>query len=397
MSAHGERLEPVGGPVLTRPFLALGALAASAMLLVLWRFVVGLGPATALSDGYPWGTWKVFNVIVLTALASGGYATALLVYALNRGEYHPLARTAILTSALGYTAGVLALGVDIGRPWNFWRLGLIWEWNLHSVLLEVAVCISVYLIFLWLEAAPPVLEEWARQPEGSRLRGAAAWLTPRLERAYPFVVAAAITLPSMHQSSLGSLFLLSGPRVHPLWQTPLLPLFFLLSCWFLGYACVVIVSLLSSLAWRRPVETRLLGGLSKVMAYVMLAFVALRLADVVARGQVWRAFAFDLYALLFLAEAAALACGALMLLDARRRADAGSLLRLAMIVAIGGGLYRLDASLVAFMPGTNWSYFPSVIELVITLGFASLAVLGYIYAVKRFPVLPAARPGAGQV
>ncbi len=119
MSTHAVRLEPVGGPILTRPFVLLAILATVAMALVGWRFIVGLGPSTALTDGYPWGAWKIFSVIVLTALASGGYATAILIYVLNRNEYHPLARTAIITSALGYTTGVMALGVDIGRPWNF--------------------------------------------------------------------------------------------------------------------------------------------------------------------------------------------------------------------------------------------------------------------------------------
>jgi Ni/Fe-hydrogenase subunit HybB-like protein len=387
MSAHDAQLKPVGGPVLTKPFMALGALALIAILLVLWRFVVGLGPATALSDGYPWGAWKVFNVIVLTALASGGYATAMLVYALNKGKYHPLARTAILTSAMGYTTGVMALGVDIGRPWNFWRLALVWNWNLHSVLLEVAICISVYLIFLWLEVAPPVLDDWKRSPH-DRLKRFAAWVTPKLHSAYPFIIAAAITLPSMHQSSLGSLFLLAGPRVHPLWQTPLLPGLFLLSCWFLGYACVVIVALLSSLAWKRPLDINVLASLSKIMAYVMLAFLGVRFIDVAVRGRLALAFSFDFYSLMFLLEAAIMLVASLLILS-MRRPSAGALLRLAMLVAIGGGLYRLDASLIAFMPGSNWSYFPSIIEMIITLGFIAMAVMGYLFAVKRYPILPA--------
>src|SRR5271169_3757909 len=122
MTTSHEEFEPVGGPLFTKSYIALCLFAAIGMALVVWRFFVGLGPATALSDGYPWGAWKVFNVIVLTALGSGGYATAILVYVLNRGKYHPLARTAILTSVLGYTFGVIALGVDIGRPWNFYNV-----------------------------------------------------------------------------------------------------------------------------------------------------------------------------------------------------------------------------------------------------------------------------------
>jgi Ni/Fe-hydrogenase subunit HybB-like protein len=395
MTAHHEKLEPVGGPLFTKPFVALCLLAVVGMALVVWRFFVGLGPATALSDGYPWGVWKVFNVIVLTALGSGGYATALLVYVLNRGKYHPLARTAILTSVLGYTFGVIALGVDIGRPWNFYNALFLWQWNLHSVLLEVAMCISTYVIFLWIEMAPPFLEKWAAGPM-NRLKRLAMWGTPKLDLSYPFIVAMAILLPSMHQSSLGSLFLLAGPRVHPLWQTPLLPLLFLLSCWFLGYSCVVIVSLLSSYVWNRPFEIRMIGSLSRVMAWVILAFVVVRFIDIGYRGHTDLAFTLDFYGSFFLLETVLLVVSAFGLLSTESLDEPGWIMRMAMMVAVGGSLYRLDTGITAFMPGSNWSYFPSVIELIIVFAFMAMCGIVYIYIVKRFAILPAGGPaGAG--
>lgn len=385
MSHHADQYAPVGGRIATRPFRLLALLFSAALVVTAWRWVVGLGPATALSDGYPWGAWKVFNVIVLTALASGGYATALLVYVLNRGKYHPLVRTALLTSALGYTTGVIALGIDIGRPWNFYRLAVLPGWNLHSVLLEVAVCISVYIVFLWLEMAPPFLEVWSKRPEG-RLKRFAVKVSPGLEKAFPWILAMAILLPTMHQSSLGSLFLLAGYKVHPLWQTPLLPLLFLVSCWALGIATVVAVSLLSSLAWNRPLHLDMLRPISRVMSWLLLALVALRFGDVIWRGQLGRAFALDGFSVLFLLEAALLAAPALFIL-ARRSIGAGALLKAAAGAVAGGGLYRLDASLIAYRPPGHWSYFPSIPELIISLGFVGLAVLAYLYIVKRFPIL----------
>jgi Ni/Fe-hydrogenase subunit HybB-like protein len=246
--------------------------------------VFGLGSIAALNDGYPWGPWKVLSVIVFTAYASGGYAVALLVYVMNRQRYHALTRTALLTSALGYTAAVITLGIDIGRPWNFWRLIVVTGWNLRSVLLEIAVCISTYIIFLWLEMAPPFLEQWKKSNVGPLKKFAGA-ATPLLERALPWTVAMAIVLPSMHQSSLGSLMLLAGPRLHPYWQTPLLPLLFLFSCWMLGYAFVIVASMLSSLAWRRPLLVRELRSLAHVMAWITLVGAVVRVADLVARGQ----------------------------------------------------------------------------------------------------------------
>lgn len=386
MSARHADSEPIGGPLLTPTVVALGVVAAAGLLVVAYRLIAGIGAVSALNDAYAWGPWKAFSVIVLTAFASGGYAVALLVYALHRKTYHAIARTAILTSALGYTAGVITLGIDIGRPWNFWRLIIVTGWNLHSVLLEVAVCISVYLVFLWLEMAPPLFERWKDGPAGPLRRMAMRW-TPVLDRFMPYIVAMAIVLPSMHQSSLGSLMLLAGPRLHPYWQTPLVPLLFLLSCWMLGYAFVVIASLLSSLAWNRPVEITPLSGLSRIAAWITLAFLAVRVGDLAARGLLGTAP--DGYTILLLVESALLLVPALFLSRATSHTSPQHLFQWAAVLLVGGGLYRLDTALIAFMPGEEYSYFPTVAEMLVTFGFTALAVIAYIVIVKRFPILPA--------
>jgi len=115
---------PVGGRLLTLPYKILLALAALGTVLIVWRFAAGLGAATAMSDGYPWGLWITFDVVIGTALACGGYAIAILVYVFNRGRYHPLVRPAVLTSALGYTIAGLSVAVDVGRPWHMWKVPL---------------------------------------------------------------------------------------------------------------------------------------------------------------------------------------------------------------------------------------------------------------------------------
>jgi Ni/Fe-hydrogenase subunit HybB-like protein len=388
VSGHREHVTPVGGQIFTPTFKILMAFFILSMLLVAWRFAVGIGPASALNDGYPWGAWKIMNVVVLTALASGGYAIALLVYVLNRGRYHPLVRTAILTSALGYTTGVIALGVDIGRPWNFWRIIFVSEWNIHSVLLEIAVCITIYLVFLWIEVAMPMLEQWSKQPHG-RLKEFSIRVTPVLDRWFPWIIASALLLPTMHQSSLGSLFLLAGPRLHELWLTPYLPLLFLVSCYALGYAAVVIVSMLSSVIYKRPLEFEMLSKLSRTMAYILIAFLVLRWSDIALRGSLPAAFALDRFSVFFLIESALLFGAALGLLSKRYGQRPDSVFRMAMLIVLGGSMYRLGASLIGFMPGSNWSYFPSVPEMTISLGFVALAVMGYVYMVKRFPILTA--------
>ncbi|HET7452183.1 MAG TPA: NrfD/PsrC family molybdoenzyme membrane anchor subunit, partial [Thermoanaerobaculia bacterium] len=146
---------PVGGRLATRPFVTLAAIFAIGAALILWRLVAGLGATTALSDGYPWGLWIAFDVVTGTALACGGYAMAILVYVLNRGKYHPMVRSAVLTSALGYTIAGLSVVLDIGRPWLAWKIPVFfWSWNLHSALLEVALCIMAYMVVLWIELSP---------------------------------------------------------------------------------------------------------------------------------------------------------------------------------------------------------------------------------------------------
>jgi Ni/Fe-hydrogenase subunit HybB-like protein len=392
MAAHHGHETPVEGPLWTRPFIALAAFTAFAMLVVVYRFAFGIGAVSALNDGYAWGTWKIINVVVLTAVGSGGFATAVLVYFLNRQRYHSLVRVAILTSAMAYTTGVIALGMDIGRPWNFWVILKVWEWNLHSVLLEIAVCVSLYIAFLWVEMAVPMLERW-RGSDRPKLRRYAETASRWIDRAFPWIIAMAILLPTMHQSSLGSLFLLSGPRIHPLWNTDFLPLLFLISAFFMGWGLVIMAAQLSAHVWRRPLDMPLVASLGRITGWVMVAFLAIRFADLAWRGAFGHVFTPDLYSAFFLIETGMLVAAAVALLwiPLARRPDTTFLV--ATTAAVGGSLYRFNTSLTGFMPGAHWSYFPSVLELVITLGFMTLGVLGYIYIVKRFPILAAGSPG----
>lgn len=391
MSAHAERMEPVGGPVLTTPVKILAALAALGFVLIAYREAMGLGAATAMNDGYPWGFWIAFDVVVGTALATGGYAVAILIYILNRGRYHPLIRSAILTSALGYTLGGVGVMLDLGRFWNTTKLPLFWNWNLNSVLLEVALCISLYTLVLWIELSPAFLERW-REAQNERLRKVSRKALPIIERAMPWLLALGLLLPTMHQSSLGSLMILSGPKLHPLWQTPLLPLLFLLSCIGMGYAAVVIESTLSTSVFRLRDETPVLAGLSTAMLTVLGLYLVVRVVDITARGKLPLVFAGDGYGLLFLLEMALFVAAIVMLLMKEKLNDAGHLFRVAMVVVTAGALYRFSTFLIAYRPAIGgWHYFPALTEILITVGLVSAEVVAYIFVVKRFPVLSGAR------
>src|ERR1051326_3714489 len=391
MSAHAEKMEPVGGPVLTTPVKILGALAVLGLVLIAYREATGLGAATAMNDGYPWDFWIAFDVVVGTALATGGYAVAILLYILNRGRYHPLLRSAILTSALGYTLGGIGVMLDLGRFWNTTKLPLFWNWNLNSVLLEVALCISLYTLVLWIELSPAFLERW-HEAKDERLRKVSRKALPIIERAMPWLLALGLLLPTMHQSSLGSLMILSGPTLHPLWQTPLLPLLFLLSCIGMGYAAVVIESTLSTSVFRLRDETPVLAGLSTAMLTVLGLYLVVRVVDITARGKLPLVFAGDGYSLLFLLEMLLFIAAIVMLLMKEKLTDAGHLFRTAMVVVTAGALYRFSTFLIAYRPAVGgWHYFPALTEILITLGLVSAEVVAYIFVVKRFPVLSGAR------
>jgi Ni/Fe-hydrogenase subunit HybB-like protein len=379
----------VGGRFFTGGTRVVAAVAAVGALAIFWRLLFGLGATTALNDGYPWGLWIAFDVVTGTALACGGYSVALLVYVLNRGQYHPVIRPALLTSAFGYTMAGVSVFLDIGRYWSIWKVPLyFWRWNLNSVLLEVALCIMAYTVVLWIELSPAFLAR-GTTAGSPRIRRFSEWAQPRLDRALIWIVALGLLLPTMHQSSLGSLMLLAGPRLHPLWNTPLLPLLFLVSCIGMGYAAVVLESTIATLAMKRVPEKTMLAGLGRVMVPVFAVFLVLRIADLVWRGQLAALFAFDLYSVFALIELGLFAAAPLMLLSERQRLNSANLFRTAVVLASAGGLYRINTFLIAFNPGSHWSYFPSVIETLVTVGLVAIEILGYIAIVRYFPILSA--------
>jgi Ni/Fe-hydrogenase subunit HybB-like protein len=379
-------VRPVGGRLLTPGFMILLALSAIGGLLVLWRFYAGLGATTALSDGYPLGLWIALDVVTGTALACGGYALALVVYIFNRGKYHPLIRPAILTSALGYSMAGLSVAIDLGRPWLMWKIPLYFRrWNLNSALLEVALCIMTYVGVLWVELAPAFLARFKDSGPGLLQRFAQRTI-PILDRALVWIIALGMLLPTMHQSSLGTMMLLAGPRLHPLWNTPLLPLLFLLTCLAMGYAIVVFESAFSSAAFRREPETPMLAVLQKVAVAVGIAFVSIRFIDLAVRGRLGLTLQLDFHGVIFWIETVLWLLPAVILFTSRR-VNLGNLFLGAMCIALAGGLYRFDTFLVAFQPGPGWHYFPSVQEMFISIGLIAMELALYVVIVRKFPIL----------
>jgi Ni/Fe-hydrogenase subunit HybB-like protein len=239
---------------------------------------------------------------------------------------------------------------------------------------------------LWIELSPAFFEAWS-DSSILLLRRVSRAALPILEKAAVWIIALGLVLPTMHQSSLGTLMLLADSRLHPLWNTRLLPLMFLMTCVSMGYAIVVFESAFSSVAFKRRPETSMLGSLAAAIVPIQVAVVAMRLVDLWWRGRLGLLVTGDGRSLMALLEFALMLAPAAMLWSARSRRDLGHLVRAAIVMMFGGAVYRFDTYLVAFTPGAHWSYFPSIGEILVTSGLVAGEIMAYITIVKMFPIL----------
>ena len=363
-----------------KPFLLVfsAIIALSAYILFL-RFVHGLGAVTNLTDDMPWGLWKAFNVFSGVALASGGFTITAAVVIFHLEKFRPVVRPAVLTAFIGYLMVILSLAVDVGRPWNLWRP--LFYWNERSVLWEVGLCVIFYTTVLFLEFLPLVWEKLGFRG-GIRFWG---WLTP------VFVIAG-VTLSFLHQSSLGSVYLIVPGKLHPLWYSPALPLFFFLSSVALGLAVTSCGAHYSSRAFGKSFEPLITESLGRATAVVMIIYLAARTLDLGMRGNLDKAFRMDTASLFFLAETALLGLlpAALLLFPAFRR-DPGRVAGAQATVVLGIVLNRMNVTLTAFQLGTGARYIPHVFEVAVSLIILCAGSALFYLAVKHLPVF-----GAGE-
>ena len=369
--------KPIGGKIITKPFIVCAVLVAMAGILIIKRFIFGIGAVSNLSDGYPWGIWITYDVVVGTAIACGGYSMALLVYVFNKGEYHPLVKPALMASMFGYTLAGLSIVVDIGRYWQAYNLILPWYMNINSIMLEVAFCVSLYISILWVEFSP-TFAEWLQ----------AKGLKKMLDRVMFVFIAIGLLLPTMHQSSLGTLMVISGKKLSPLWQTGFLPLLFLISAISMGYAIVIFESILSSVGFKRASETPILGKLAGIIPTLLGGYLIIRFGDLILRGKLGLIFSFDFKSLMFIVENVLYVIPLVILMNASNRKSTQKLFIAAVSLLLAGSVYRFNAFIIGFDPGQGWQYFPSFAELMITVGVISLEILAYLIFVKKMPVLP---------
>jgi Ni/Fe-hydrogenase subunit HybB-like protein len=356
----------------------LGALA------IVFRLWFGLGATTNLSDALPWGLWKILNMVAGVALATGGFTVGFLVYVLRIEQFKSLIKPAILVAFLGYGCSVFALVMDIGLPHRIWHP--IFMWNEHSFLFEVAWCVMLYFTVTMIELAPTVLER-------SRMGGVVRFL----HRIAPAVVVIGIALSSLHHSSLGSLFLVTPVRLHPLWYSPLIPLHFILSAMGAGMMAVVLVKMLYA---RYYAPETVFGGptgpgpdfpvvrrLATIAACVLSVYLALKLFDLAASGSWRQLFAGSWESWLFALELFLAAVIPVTILAVPRTRRSPAAVALASLSSVAGLLWnRLDVGIFGYFRDAGTIYMPSMIEWALSLGVVAAAGLAFFFAVENLPI-----------
>ena len=347
-----------------------------------FRLLFGLGAATNLNDRWPWGLWVWWDVMTGVALAGGGYSTALMVHIFGRRRWKAVERGAFLTSLIGYLLVCAGLFLDLGRWINVWRVPFIWELNPHSVMFELVWCVTGYTVVQIVEFGY-IFVERVHAPRLARL----------LSRIYVPVLIVGITLPILHQSALGSLYLLANGRLDPLWWSQFLPAFFLVSSFFVGPAMVTVESFLSVRAHGRRLPIPVLGQMVRVSGVLMLAYVAARAVDLILRGAARSAFDGSVASTLFLVE-----LGVCVMLPAclflapnlARRPD--RLVLASVLTVVGVALNRANVVFTGMAAtAAGAMYVPSLAEVGLTVGLLAAGVLAYLFAVDNFPIYPPGR------
>jgi Ni/Fe-hydrogenase subunit HybB-like protein len=347
----------------------------------LLRFTKGLGAATHLTDRFPWGLWIGFDVICGVGLAAGGFTLAAIVYVFHLRRFHPILRPSILTAFLGYALVAVALLYDLGKPYNIWHPLIMW--NPHSVMFEVAWCVMLYLTVLALEFSPAVFERFRLQKPLELLKAITI----------PLVIAG-VLLSTLHQSSLGSLFLIVPSKLHPYWYSPLLPLFFFISAVGAGMAMVIFESNLSARAFGQEIEMPLLAALGRAMAVVLGVYGILRLQDLWRRGALAHLREPSTETVLFALEIVLGLLIPLSLLLLRRvREDREGLFAAAVLVITGFFLNRLNVSITGLEYSARAHYFPKWTEVAVTLSMVGIGFVCFALAARYLNVFEAEPSG----
>jgi Ni/Fe-hydrogenase subunit HybB-like protein len=371
------KIEATPGNIITGIILILG------FGLTVMRFYGGLGAVTNLDDTNPWGIWIGFDLLCGVALAAGGYVTSASCYVFGLKRYHSAVRPAILTAFLGYALVVFALHYDVGRPWRL-PYPIFVSPGTSSLLFEVGLCVFLYLNVLFIEFTPAAFE-WLGL---SKIRGIVMKMTMAL-------TIFGVILSTLHQSSLGALFLISPSKLHPLWYSGYLPVYFFISSMFAGMSMVIFEG---SLAHRylhdKMDETHLkesdgvVLGFSKAASFVMMGYLGIKVIGLAIDNN-WH-YLFTGWGAWFLLELLGFVGLPAFIYAIAARDKNVKLARIASVIAVLGIVFnRLNISIVAF----NWHlpaaqrYMPSWMEIVTSVFIVTVGITVYRFITANMPIL----------
>jgi Ni/Fe-hydrogenase subunit HybB-like protein len=363
---------------LTRTRIVLLSLAVVGGIAILYRLAFGLGAATNLTNDWPWGMWVWWDVMVGVALAGGGYSTALLVNFIGKEEWKPIERAAFLTSLIGYLLVCVGLFLDLGRWINVVKVPMVWKLNPHSVMFELFFCVAGYTIVQIVEFGHIYIER-VNMPKLARV----------LHRIYAPVLIVGVLLPCLHQSALGSLYVIAAGRLDPLWWTMVLPLFFLTSSFFIGASMITVENSMSAKAHHREAPWRILGQMAKLAGTIMAVYLVVKIVDVVWRGQFGRLFDGSTQSNLWLVEVLfGVAIPVVIYLTPALRANRRWLVTGATLAVLGIALNRANVVFTGMMAQADGAtYLPSFGEIAVTVGIVAAGILLYAVVVDNFPIL----------
>jgi Ni/Fe-hydrogenase subunit HybB-like protein len=376
-----DQLKPRGQWLTPFNVVSIPVMLVAAVILVL-RFTYGLGAVTNLSQAYPWGIWKAFNVIAGVAFAGGAYVLCFMVYVLGLKKYEPVVRVTVLSGFLAYCFYAGALILELGRPWEIMNPLIGNSFGLSSVLFLVAWHFVLYITAAFLEFSPAVAE-WAG---ARRLRRILKGLTLG-------AVVLGIALSMLHQSGLGALFLMAGPKIHPLWYSEFIPVLFLTSSIFAGLSVVIVEGSISRRVFNgamddehRRAHRGILLGLSRVCAGALFAYLMMVLIAFVHGHDAAHLGGF--YGGWFLLEVLGFAALPAVLFVVALRRESLTLVRVAGVLTLLGVLLnRLNVSLIAFQWEAAVRYVPTWMEVVVALAIVFTQIWVFRWAITRMPVL----------
>jgi Ni/Fe-hydrogenase subunit HybB-like protein len=373
MKPRGKMITPFN--VISIPIILLG------VIILAIRFTKGLGAVTNLSQDFPWGFWIGFDVVTGVAFAGGAYVITFVVYIMKVEKYHPIVRVTILNGLLAYIFYAGALVLDLGRPWNIINPIIGNSFGYNSVLFLVAWHFLLYMMAEFVEFSP-VAAEWLGWKKARKF----------LRSLTLGAVIFGITLSMLHQSGLGALFLLAKSKIHPLWYTEFIPILFFVSSIFAGLSMIIFEGTISHRIFKDQIDPEhhasfdeIIFGLAKGAAISMFAYYFFK-ALIFIHGRHWSLMN-DFWGFWYLAEVIGFVLiPCFMFAYGVRNRSLGIIRTAAVLTLIGIILNRLNVSIIAF----NWNaavrYYPTWMEIVVTLMIIFSEIWVFRWIVTRMPV-----------